>query len=573
MIKFDFDELIIEKKVLIKKVSFFVYNNSISVIDGKNGVGKTLLLKRIFYDLRNKDMSVVYVEQDNSFLISEKSVLQNIAMNNADAESLKTCEQFIVNLGMAHILNHPIAELSGGEKRLICILRAIFNSKEEGVILLDEPTNDLSIDNTNLILDLLSKLSKNRTIIIATHDDRIHNISDYAILIRNHTIITKQFSDIKESPRYKTRNEMNSYNEKFIKECFINNVVTSLLYIIIVFFSLLLVANSFSEFKTARLSLLDNQIDIFTVDSIKGSDVAFDGAIPISAISIIDNNMSIGEKIQLLKESISNSNTSPINYDLIFPKSQIYDSYILEFKNIENKEYIDVLDRYRASIKNQENIEVETTPYFLEPNLINEQNKIKIKFDKRLYSKIINGIISDDNKKLLTTYITISLKNGETLEDFASSDELKNILNGNYYIYSNEIASLYIQLMNFNAQKRCFVYVLLIAFISVIIDFFSFYIVMKRNKNAIKVLYNIGASKKQINQILHRKYNNRFIIIVSSLILISIISLLSNHFKVLFSLSNYIIVVVVCSALLIMNYGRHQVIKYELNRFLNWRDR
>lgn len=96
---------------------------------------------------------------------------------------------------------------------------------------------------------------------------------------------------------------------------------------------------------------------------------------------------------------------------------------------------------------------------------------------------------------------------------------------------------------------------------------------MKRNKNAIKVLYNIGASKKQINQILHRKYNNRFIIIVSSLILISIISLLSNHFKVLFSLSNYIIVVVVCSALLIMNYGRHQVIKYELNRFLNWRDR
>lgn len=222
MIKFDFDELIIEKKVLIKKVSFFVYNNSISVIDGKNGVGKTLLLKRIFYDLRNKDMSVVYVEQDNSFLISEKSVLQNIAMNNADAESLKTCEQFIVNLGMAHILNHPIAELSGGEKRLICILRAIFNSKEEGVILLDEPTNDLSIDNTNLILDLLSKLSKNRTIIIATHDDRIHNISDYAILIRNHTIITKQFSDIKESPRYKTRNEMNSYNEKFIKECFIN---------------------------------------------------------------------------------------------------------------------------------------------------------------------------------------------------------------------------------------------------------------------------------------------------------------------------------------------------------------
>ena len=45
MIKFDFDELIIEKKVLIKKVSFFLYNNSISVIDGKNGVGKTLLLK------------------------------------------------------------------------------------------------------------------------------------------------------------------------------------------------------------------------------------------------------------------------------------------------------------------------------------------------------------------------------------------------------------------------------------------------------------------------------------------------------------------------------------------------
>ena len=90
---------------------------------------------------------------------------------------------------MGHRLKTDIAKLSGGERQRVAIARALINDPD--VILADEPTGNLDSENGQIIGEYFKQIAKERgkSIVIATHDDRLKFCADRTILMEDGAII------------------------------------------------------------------------------------------------------------------------------------------------------------------------------------------------------------------------------------------------------------------------------------------------------------------------------------------------------------------------------------------------
>src|SRR5438874_1738485 len=91
-----------------------------------------------------------------------------------------------VELGHRHC-NKP-SQLSGGQQQRVAIARAFAN--DPAIILADEPTGNLDLNTGNAIIELLRQMNKERavTVISATHDFKMLDVSDRIIWIRDGTL-------------------------------------------------------------------------------------------------------------------------------------------------------------------------------------------------------------------------------------------------------------------------------------------------------------------------------------------------------------------------------------------------
>lgn len=88
-------------------------------------------------------------------------------------------------VGLAERFNHKPNELSGGQQQRVAIARSLAN--DPAIILADEPTGNLDLTTGEEIITLLKTLSRERgvTVISATHDFKMLNVSDQVVWIRD----------------------------------------------------------------------------------------------------------------------------------------------------------------------------------------------------------------------------------------------------------------------------------------------------------------------------------------------------------------------------------------------------
>lgn len=189
----------LDDQEVIHGISFEAKPNQITALVSPSGSGKSTVAKLIagFWDqdqgeilignISNKDIpfkelmgELAYVSQDH--FLFDTSILKNLQIAKPDATKeeiieackLASCHDFIMELpnGYDTLVGQAGGRLSGGERQRITIARAML--KNAKIIILDEATAYTDPENESLIQEAISKLIKDKTLIVIAH--RLHTI-------------------------------------------------------------------------------------------------------------------------------------------------------------------------------------------------------------------------------------------------------------------------------------------------------------------------------------------------------------------------------------------------------------
>lgn len=194
-------------KKIIDNVSFTAKQGTVTAIVGQSGCGKTTLL-RLISRLYDYDKGEILIDNQNIKEVSTESLYKNISivfqdvklfntsiMENVrigrkdatDKEVIEACKlancDFIENLkeGFETNIGENGEQLSGGERQRLSIARAFL--KDAPILILDEISSSLDVDNEIKIQKSLNKLIKNKTVIIISHRMKsIENVDKIVVL-------------------------------------------------------------------------------------------------------------------------------------------------------------------------------------------------------------------------------------------------------------------------------------------------------------------------------------------------------------------------------------------------------
>ncbi len=213
----------------LNKASLHVDQGEVVGLIGDNGAGKSTLIKTLvgvygpdegeiiingqkvnnWTALKARESGIETVFQDRA-LCPQQSIVWNIFMGKElkypfgfvrEKEQINEANRLIREIGFTSKLidaESPVGNLSGGERQGVAIARAIYNKAE--LIILDEPTNALSLNETQKVFDFVRNVKKsNRSVLFIGHNIyHVYDISDrFVILDRGEVVHQLDKKDIK----------------------------------------------------------------------------------------------------------------------------------------------------------------------------------------------------------------------------------------------------------------------------------------------------------------------------------------------------------------------------------------
>jgi len=207
------------RRAIFSALNLSLHSGEIFCLLGPNGCGKTTLLRclngllplatgKVVLDGQGLDSlnemerarRMAFVFQEENLLFSY-SVLEIVRMGRAphlgffaspSKKDTQIAEAALETVGLADLREKPYTEISGGERQLALIARAL--AQEPEILLLDEPTSHLDFGNQMLILETIHRLSeaRNLSVIMATH------FPEHALLVSNKVALMKAGSFVAE---------------------------------------------------------------------------------------------------------------------------------------------------------------------------------------------------------------------------------------------------------------------------------------------------------------------------------------------------------------------------------------
>ena len=196
--------------VVLKDDSFVAKQGEITALIGPSGGGKTTVsrLASRFWDANRGSITVggmdiskvdpetlmsLYSIVFQDVTLFNNTILENIRIGKMDATDeeviaaakLAHCDEFAEKLsdGWNTVIGENGSELSGGERQRISIARAFL--KDAPIILLDEATASLDVDNETMIQESLSRLIKDKTVMIIAHRMRTVANADKIVVLKD----------------------------------------------------------------------------------------------------------------------------------------------------------------------------------------------------------------------------------------------------------------------------------------------------------------------------------------------------------------------------------------------------
>lgn len=198
------------KETVLKDVSFVAKQGEVTALIGPSGGGKTTVsrLASRFWDVDCGTITVggmdisridpetlmsLYSIVFQDVTLFNNTVMENIRIGKKDATDeeviqaaeLAHCDEFIRKLSKGYdtVIGENGSELSGGERQRISIARAFL--KDAPIILLDEATASLDVDNETIIQESLSRLIKDKTVMIIAHRMRTVANADKIVVLKD----------------------------------------------------------------------------------------------------------------------------------------------------------------------------------------------------------------------------------------------------------------------------------------------------------------------------------------------------------------------------------------------------
>ena len=225
-------------KTVLNDISLTFGDRGLCFLTGESGVGKSTLLNiislleepnggEIIYNglnllklpSGNKDKIrgnlFAFIFQEFN-LIEDLTVEQNLALClNPNQED--KIDEVLLRLDILNFKTQKVSVLSGGERQRVTLARALL--KDVPVIIADEPTANLDGENARLVMELLKDASKDRLVIVASHNNELINIfADRIISLKDGKVfsdsIINNSVDNKKAFRETTNKNSFSFKEK-----------------------------------------------------------------------------------------------------------------------------------------------------------------------------------------------------------------------------------------------------------------------------------------------------------------------------------------------------------------------
>ena len=474
---------------VLKDVDLEFRKNEFVSILGPSGSGKTTLLNIIGgldrYDkgdliingkstkkFKDKDWDayrnncIGFVFQSYN-LISHISILANVELSMtlsgvSHKERKEKALEALEKVGLKEHANKKPNQLSGGQMQRVAIARAIVNDPD--IILADEPTGALDSKTSKQIMDLIKELSKDKLVIMVTHNaelakeysTRIVEFRDGNLLNDSNPITSEKEKNDKFNIKKTSMSFLTALNLSF------NNITTKKGRTLLTAF-----ASSIGIIGIALILSLSNgfdiQIDIFEKETLS--------SLPIM---ISKTNMEMDEDTMLAMTGENDELESYTDKEEVYPLEPIKET--ITHKNIFTEEYINYIENinpklvsgisyYRATALNILNYSndkyniVDTTnfsslPVNIDPDGVSiiesnydiiygsmpdEYNEIILLVDSknRLDSKLLESLGYDITKE------TISFEDlvNKEVKLILNNDYYKNL--GNYYTFNQDYVSMY----------------------------------------------------------------------------------------------------------------------------------